>query len=180
MRKIFSSISKHKILIISCLLSILFGSIVFAFLFGINVINPLNDSWIIENRHHDLSQGYVAWEFFRDANWRFPLGMFNDLSYPTETSIINVDPIPLLAVFFKSLSPILPNKFQYFGIYGLMCYILTSLFGMLLIYKYSSKTVLGVTNSILAGVLFALAPSICFKLYVHNEGKRYKSFFYKY
>lgn len=39
-------------------------------------------------------------------------------------SVLYTDSIPLFAIFFKALSPLLPETFQYFGLFGLMCYML--------------------------------------------------------
>jgi len=42
----------------------------------------------------------------------------------------------MFAIFFKILSPILPEKFQYFGIWGAMCLFLQGGFAALIVKKY--------------------------------------------
>ena len=134
-----SVFKKHRNLLICSFVSLFLGAVIFALLFSLDVLDPTYDRWLTVNRFLDLTQGYVGWEFFRKTPWDFPLGMFDGLSYPIKTSIINTDSIPLLAIFFKLLSPILPDTFQYYGMWGILCYMLNSFFGMLLVRKYTNK-----------------------------------------
>lgn len=112
--KILYWINKHKIGLLTILSGII-GAIVFVFIYGTKVLNVTETEWIF--RVGDLSQHQLGWEFFRKADWSFPIGLFNTLSYPNYASIIFTDSIPLFAVIFKIFSEILPETFQYFGIY---------------------------------------------------------------
>lgn len=46
------------------------------------------------------------------------------INYPQGAAVTYTDSVPLLAILFRLLSPILPTTFQYFGLYTLCCYIL--------------------------------------------------------
>jgi hypothetical protein len=107
---------KDKIVKYSSSIGVALGIISFVIIYGIKVINPLYTDWLLGNG--DLSQHYLGWEFFRKCEWIFPIGMTNKLAYPTETSVIFTDSIPVFAVIFKLFRSILPDRFQYFGIWG--------------------------------------------------------------
>lgn len=109
------------------------GFICFALVYGCLVINPTYDDWLWTGR--DLNQHYEGWLFFRDSDWSFPFGMIKGLTIEP-VSIIYTDSIPMFAIFFKILSPILPEKFQYFGIWGAMCLFLQGGFAALIVKKY--------------------------------------------
>lgn len=108
------------------------------------VLDVTEDSWLHASWLHtswlypsgDLTQHYYGWVSFRNADWTFPLGLFNTLSYPNYASIMFTDSIPLFAIIFKAISFILPETFQYFGIFGLMCYILQGVFAFTLLRKF--------------------------------------------
>ena len=103
----------------------LLGALVFLALYGVRVLNPANVDWILNNPSPDPSQHYLGWEFFRRSAVRLPyLGANYSAIYPYRTSILFTDSIPLLALLAKLFSPLLPDRFQYFGLWGLACYAL--------------------------------------------------------
>lgn len=94
------------------------------FIFGFDIVNPLNISWL--NRD-DTLQAYLGWEFFRNSPWSFPvIGLSPDYGMELSGSIVYTDSNPLMAIIFKIISPLLPAEFQYFGIWILICCILSS------------------------------------------------------
>ena len=105
---------------------------------GWNALNPLSDFWLMTSGS-DWTPDYMAWMFYRKAEWGFPLGVFTGYSYPETVSIGLTGAIPLFAVPFKLISGILPNTFQYFGIWLLMCYILQAVFGYKLLQAIGVK-----------------------------------------
>ena len=98
------------------------GALAFMLIYGVNVLNPVWDDWLLGRG--DLTQHYLGWCFFRRGSWTFPIGLTDNLAYPSYTSVIFTDSIPLFAVFFKVLSPVLPETFQYFGWWGIMSFAL--------------------------------------------------------
>ncbi len=96
--------------------------VVFCSIYGVKVLNPTYTDWLLVSGG-DLTQHYLGWTAYRTCSWQFPLGMTNTLAYPNKTSVIFTDSIPLFAVLFKLFSPVLPEKFQYFGLWGIVCFI---------------------------------------------------------
>ena len=108
------------------------GALVYGYFFGFNAVNPTNVDYI-KCSANDLTLNYIGWLFYRNADWTFPIGLYNSLSYPEYVSVLQTDSIPLFAMFFKLFKNILPYDFQYFGLFGLMCFMLQSFFGMLIV-----------------------------------------------
>ena len=140
----------------------LLGGIAFVLIYGIKILNPLYTDWLLTGG--DPSQHYLGWEFFRRSDWYFPLGLTDQLAYPLKTSVIYTDSIPIFAVFFKLFRNILPRQFQYFGIWGLLCFVLQGYYAAKILgERSSSKTV------ILAGsVFFIVSPIMVFRMYYHT------------
>lgn len=104
------------------LIGALIGAVLFVLIYGFSVLNVTNDAWLLTGK--DLQQHYIGWKYYRDAAWNFPIGLHDGLTHPYMVSVLYTDSIPLFAIFFKALSPLLPETFQYFGLFGLMCYML--------------------------------------------------------
>ena len=140
----------------------LLGGIAFVLIYGVKILNPLYTDWLLTGG--DPSQHYLGWEFFRRSDWYFPLGLTDQLAYPLKTSVIYTDSIPIFAVFFKLFRSILPRQFQYFGIWGLLCFVLQGYYAAKILgERSSSKTV------ILAGsVFFIVSPIMIFRMYYHT------------
>ncbi|STR45294.1 DUF6311 domain-containing protein [Iodobacter fluviatilis] len=100
----------------------LIGAGMFFILFEKNILAPGNTEWLLQG---DPAQSYLGWLFFRQDNtWHWPLGLNPQYGGVISSSIVFTDSIPLFALFFKLLSPLLSEHFQYQGIWILLCFIL--------------------------------------------------------
>ena len=122
--------------------------------FGFQVLDPTHDSWLYF-LGSDITPDYFAWMFYRDTPWQWPLGVIENYSYPVETSVGLTGGIPLLAVPFKMLSPILPETFQYYGWWFLMNYVLQGWAGVYLLRQFKIKNT---WLLLLGGAFFILSP----------------------
>ena len=111
-------------------LGALIGLIVFGFLYGFEIVNPTYTDWIWHSETHDTAQHQLGWEFYRAESSG---GMIKRLVPPTGLSMVFMDVIPLVALMVKPLASVLPANFQYFGLWGLSCYILIGGLGALLV-----------------------------------------------
>ena len=93
------------------------------------LLDPSNWRWLMEG---DPAAQYLGWRFFRAEPWRFPPGAI--LSYGLEigSAIPYTDAIPIAAFAGKLASAWLPDPFQYFGAWTLLCFALQGFFGGLL------------------------------------------------
>jgi hypothetical protein len=102
---------------------------------------------------------------FRNSPWYFPIGLMDNIVHPFKVSIIYTDSIPLFAVIFKLLSPVLPENFQYFGLFGIICYALQGGVGAILVRKIGGTTV----HAILGSVFFILSTTMMWRMYAHTS-----------
>lgn len=144
------------------LISALVGGILFVLIYGVRILNPLYDDWLLAGG--DLTQHYVGWVFFRRSDWSFPLGLTEGLLGDIKTSCFYTDSIPLLSIFFKLLSPILPKTFQYFGIMGLFSFMLQGACSSLLIYRFNKNSIFCIIGS----TIYVVCPSILHRLFGHE------------
>jgi hypothetical protein len=130
------------------------GLFVYEASFGIALANPRYIDWLLYG--HDVTVHFLGWHMYRAEPWTFPLGRTLSFQYPFGSSIGLTDSIPLLAIPFKLLSPILGGDFQYIGLWLLLSYVLQGVFGALLVSTASSRVLL----QVLGGALFVLAPPL--------------------
>ncbi len=149
----------------------LYGTIVGIFIFiniyGLQLLDFTNVEWLLNSTREeslwDLTQHYLGWVYYRNSDWHFPIGLMDGL-YSSPVSIVYTDSIPLFAIFFKILSPILPATFQYFGLFGLLCYALTGGFAALITRRVSKNLYL----AIFSAALFCLSPVLLKRMFYHT------------
>lgn len=105
------------------LLSFIAVLVFFQLNMGLRIVIPTNVSWLMTIKT-DWNTHYLGWFFYRNEPWQFPLGKVSNYFYPVGTNVGFTDSIPLMAIFFKLFSPILPGDFQYFGLWLLVCRLL--------------------------------------------------------
>ncbi len=110
----------------------LIGFLFFALFYGLAIVNPTYTDWIFQSITHDTAQHFIGWEFFRADSTG---GIVNGLAYPEGLPITFTDAIPLLAFPFNWLAGVLPENFQYFGLWALGCYILMGGLAAILVRK---------------------------------------------
>lgn len=142
----------------------LIGAVIFILIYGIYVLNPTYDDWIFE-RGGDSVQHHLGWIFFRRSPWHFPLGLMDGLSSAGSISCIYTDSLPILAIFFKLLSPILPETFQYMGLWAFLCYMLNGGFSAILMYKIKPN----IGFSAACSVLFIMYPPTLQRIFGHDS-----------
>ncbi len=141
---------------------VLAATLIFCISWGPRVLIPTYVDWLMAGG--DLSQHYIGWNSFRNSPWLFPFGMTRQLTYPFATSVIFTDSIPLFAVFFKILSPILPNNFQYFGLFGLITHILQGLLGAKILRLFIKNK----WQIFLGSIFFAASPLVIYRMFMHT------------
>lgn len=119
---------------------IIVGVIVFWIIYGFGPLNVTNDKWIMSGYDQlDINQHYAGWVAFRNSAWHFPIGLVDSMGGGTYISF--TDSIPWFAIIFKFILQIVGynGTFQYFGLYGLLCYILQAIAAGLLIRRKTSN-----------------------------------------
>jgi hypothetical protein len=139
------------------------GILVFLYTYGFKVLDVCYDDWLVAGG--DLAQHYFGWMFYRNTPWTFPLGMTAGLAYPAMTSVMYTDSIPIFALIFKALSPILPETFQYFGLWGFFAFMMQGGLGALIVVKFTDRIWL----CWICSLFFSLSPIMFQRMYGHTS-----------
>ena len=103
---------------------LLLGLGVFLAVYGPLTLDPTNDGWLLGGYiETDLLQHYSGWLAVKNQGLGWPLTVTSGLSWPLGGAAALADCIPLLALPFGLLRGLLPQTFQYFGLFvcaGLM------------------------------------------------------------
>jgi len=144
------------------LISGILGIFMFMRVYGVVVLDFTNTEWLM--RGGDATTHYIGWRFFRNSDWFFPIGLMDNILYPLKESVIFSDSIPLFAVIFKLISPVLPENFQYFGFYGVICFFLQGAFSGLIIKKLCKSSIYAIVGS----VFFSMSSMMILRLFPHT------------
>ena len=151
----------------------LIGLIFFAWFYGLDIVNPTYTDWIWHPITHDTAQHQLGWEFLRQDSDGL---MINGLAYPVGLSAVFMDVIPLFALIFKPFVAWLPSSFQYFGIWGLLCYLLMGGLGaviarriwLMVMGKSDNRRLPWQYLAVAAGsLLFVLSPTVMARSFYH-------------
>lgn len=144
-------LKKYDYVIISAAIA----ALVFILIYGTAVLDVTNDGWILANYDEwDNVQHYTGWLAYRDSQWQFPLGNAINMAYPNGGNIAYADTMPIVSVFFKLLSPILPHTFQYAGIMMFAFFMLQGAASSLVINLFTENKL----YSVAASLFFDISP----------------------
>jgi len=119
--------------------SILLGFVTFFSIIGDKILRPTYTDWLMA-MGGDPAQDWLGWQFFRYTPLlQWPIGANPNWGLDIGSSIVFTDSIPLLAFIFKLLNTLLPDTFQYCGIWILICFLLQSFFAWKLLSLFSLK-----------------------------------------
>ena len=127
----------------------MFAIVLFCCVYGVRIINPSYDDWLFCGlNREDLFQHYLGWLMYRNSEWYFPITLIDNVYYPHLMPVVYTDSVPIFAVVFKILSPLLPERFQYFGLFGVFTYFFMGGFSALVLYKFTYSKVYSVIGSV--------------------------------
>lgn len=145
----------------------LLGAAIFLYLYSFKVINPSYVDYL--KIGGDLSQHYYGWELYRQGNFQWLIGLTNSVAHPYSTSVIFTDSIPLFAVLFKIVLHSSIKPFQYFGLWGLMCFVLQGIYAARLIKRrVKSEGLFQSVCVVLLSTLFILCPVFIRRMFWHT------------
>jgi hypothetical protein len=135
----------------------LFGALFFVVLAGVAPLDVTNVGWIFQ--HGDIATAQTGWAFYRYAPWSQRIALNPTYGMDFGGSIVFSDAVPLMAIVFKALSPLLPETFQYFGLWVFLSFVLQGVFGWMLM----SRAVDNPIARILGAFIISLTPVYCFR-----------------
>lgn len=128
------------------------GLAFFLFVFGGRTLAPSSVGWLIYA--NDASTHFLGWEFFRHEPWGFPLGHVATYGAPTGTNVGMTDSIPLVAMVLKAFSRLLPDPFQYQGLWICLSYVLQGVLGAMILARLSRDWLVAIAGA----ALLVLSP----------------------
>jgi len=136
-------------------------SLIFFFFFlGTNFSNPLNTMWLTTL---DLISYQDAWNFFKNDEWRFPVGSLPNYGIDIGNSIVYADIIPIFAIIFKILKKFIAENFQYYSLWIYLCIFLQSYIAFLILHMFTKSAYF----SIISSIFFILSPVFLSRLGIH-------------
>lgn len=138
------------------------GMIFFVTVLSPRVLNTSSINWLLTRG--DPAQHFLGWHFFRNDPWSLPPAVVSSLNTPIGTTVTYTDSIPLFAFIFKIFNVLLPDIFQYLGIWILLCYLLQGLFGFLLLRRLTPN----LSMQILGMMFFIMSPIMLWRAYGHE------------
>ena len=139
-----------------------FISLILTFSFnGFETLSFTKTHWLFSG--DDRSAHQLGWYFFKEDIWRFPLGSNPNFGDEIGNSIVYSDSIPLLALIFKSINFFLPEKFQYFSLWFILCFFLQGYLSYLLILDITKNKKTAITFSF----FFLLFPPALYRIAWH-------------
>ncbi|HTU63277.1 MAG TPA: DUF6311 domain-containing protein, partial [Polyangiales bacterium] len=114
-------------------------------------LDPRHIEWMLWG---DWVQPLWSFSFYRNAPWMLPLGALPNWIHPFGSSVGFADSNPGLSAVFKIFSPLMPEKFQFSGLWFLLCYTAQAYFGARIVALLGGRPI----ERALGGLLFALTP----------------------
>lgn len=142
------------------LLPLLLGVLAFFIVIGPRALNPQNIAWLGSG---DPATHYLGWVFFRHSPWSLPLGLNPSYGLELSSAIVFSDSNPLLALIFKPLAAWLPEPFQYFGLWLLLCFVLQGWFA----WKLMGLATANIPVRLLGAALFLFNPAFISRMGEH-------------
>jgi hypothetical protein len=143
-------------------LTLLMGLMAFWIWGGAYTIAPGHVGWVMSGL--DTPTHYQGWQFFRHSTWwQWPIGNNPANGSDAPGTIVLSDSIPLVAIPFKLLSPLLPKDFQYFGLWALSCFFLQGWFARKLLGRLTNDPVV----KLLGTAFFLSATIFLMRVYLH-------------
>lgn len=129
----------------------------FLVIFHWQVLLPTNVSWLLQG---DWGAHAVGWNAFRHDAWRWPLGATQLLAWPTGATLTFTDSNPLASLLFKPFAGLLPEPFQFTGLWFLACVFLQFGLGFELVRRDARSRWLALGGALLLTLLPALINRI--------------------
>ena len=164
LRVMKSEIGKTRLKLFLC--GAFIGAVAFFAVFSPSALDPTNLAYVRGGYvERDIIQHYAGWNFYRSSPIRFPLGIAESMSAPEGASVVYSDSIPLFAILFRFLDPVLPDSFQYFGLFVLLSYMLQGGASALLLSLFLNRSWV-----ILVGTIpFVFSPILMERAFRHTS-----------
>jgi hypothetical protein len=131
----------------------IYSFIILVLISGLRIINPKSTSWL----SYEDGTAEIAWEFFRrQPVLQFPLGLNPSYGLEISSTIAFDGQIPLMSLILHPFNALLPDRFQYFGIFLFFTFALNFFFAK----KIFNNLKFSYYQSVISAILLATSPVI--------------------
>ncbi|MBK5938432.1 hypothetical protein CCR96_03985 [Halochromatium roseum] len=111
----------------------------------------------------DQAQALTGALYFFQDHWHLPLFAIENTGFDLPVNLAFTDSIPLLALIFKPLSMWLSMPINYFGYWILICFVLQSVFFILILDQLRIR---GLVPVISGAIMICLAPAMLYRFWL--------------
>lgn len=152
-------IIKNKLIII---FSICFSSILVFILMG---YDNFSMTGYLYSENYDLVSEQLAYKFFINDKWHFPFGVNQNYGMDIGNSIVFSGGPTIIIFIIKLFKSYLPEDFQYFIIWYILCFSLQLIISYLIILHFTKNKIF----SLLSSFLFLLSPILLYRIPIHTS-----------
>lgn len=136
--------------------AVIAGFLVCWYLFGLDILWIYNWGWMLSKG--DYPSFFLGWDIWRQSPWQFPM-WFYSFSPPVGFGPVYTDSIPLAALLGKLFSVVIPGRWQYFGLWLYLCFMLQGYWG----YRLAALFTPSMINRMQVVLLLLLAPPLVYR-----------------
>lgn len=128
------------------ILGALLGLSWFALQGGLSTVHPGRVTWLLRG---DWATHFLGFASFRQTGWRWPIGAVEPLAFPVGTTLGYTDATPWPSVVFGVLSPLLPDDFQFTGLWLAACFALQGYFAIRILEELGASVPVRLAGAVL-------------------------------
>ena len=113
--------------------------------------------------NYDLVSDQLAFKFFINDQWHFPIGKNPNYGMGVGNSIVFTGAVPILSFFIKLIANFLPNNFQFITIWYVVCFTLQLFFSFMIINHFTKNSF----YSFISSFFFLICPILLYRLPIH-------------
>ena len=113
--------------------------------------------------NYDLVSDQLAFKFFINDQWHFPIGKNPNYGIGVGNSIVFSGAVPILSFLIKLIAGFLPNNFQFISIWFVICFTLQLFFSYLIINHFTKEKL----YSFISSFFFIICPILLYRIPIH-------------
>ncbi len=115
------------------------------------------------SENYDLVSDQLAFKFFINDQWHFPIGKNPNYGIDVGNSIVFSGAVPILSFLAKLIANFLPNNFQFISMWLVICLTLQLFSSYLIIYHFTKKNL----YSFISSFFFIICPILLYRIPIH-------------
>jgi len=115
------------------------------------------------SKNYDLISDQLAFKFFINDKWHFPIGKNPNYGIEAGNSIVFSGAVPILSLIIKLIAKFLPYNFQFISLWFVICFTLQLFFSYLIINYFTKRNL----YSFISSFFFIICPILLYRIPIH-------------